>query len=130
MKQQSYKEQFINAALVFIGNPLVFFCALPMLIIRPSLLAALTEIAVLAAHSAGSVRSCRRLEQKYGIKPERFILYSAVPAFLLDIVLVFASRMLFSDILPLIITYVFGGYSLIYTSILAVSVIKNENDRA
>lgn len=129
MKQQSYKEQFINAALVFIGNPLVFICALPMLIFRPSLLAALTEVAVLAVHSAGSVRSCRRLEQKYGIKPERFILYSAVPAFLLDIVLVFASRVLFSDILPLIITYVFGGYSLVYTSILAVAVIENEDDR-
>ena len=130
MKQQSMKEQFINAALIFIGNPLVFVCALPMLIFHPSLFAALIEIAVLAVHTAGSVRSCRRLKQRYGISPGRFILYSAVPAFVLDIVLVFASHVLFSDILPLIITYVFGGYSLVYTAILAVAVIENENDRA
>ncbi len=127
MKQQSIKEQVINVALVIVGNLLVFVCALPMLIFRWG---AVVEIAVLAVHTAGSVRSCRRLEQRYEIKPERFILYSAVPAFLLDIALVFASSMLFSDILPLIITYVFGGYSLIYNAILAVAVIENENDRA
>ena len=130
MKQQSIKEQVINAALVIVGNLLVFVCALPMLIFRPSWFAALSEITVLAAHSSGSVRSCRRLERKYGIKPERFILYSAVPAFLLDIILVFASRMLFGDLYSLMVTYVFGGYSLVYTAILAVAVIKNENGRA
>lgn len=127
MKQQSMKVQFINAALVIIGNLLVFVCALPMLIFRWG---AFIEIVVLAVHAAASVLSCRHLKQRYGLSPGRFILYSAVPAFVLDIVLVFASRVLFSDILPLIITYVFGGYSLVYTAILAVAVIENENDRA
>lgn len=127
MKQQSMKVQFINAALVFIGNSLVFVCALPMLLLRWG---AVIEIVVLAVHAAASVLSCRRLKQKYGISPKCFILYSAVPAFVLDILLVFASRVLFSDILPLVITYVFGGYSLVYTAILAVAVIENENDRA
>lgn len=130
MKQQSIKEQFINAALVIVGNLLVFVCALPMLIFRLSVLAALIEIVVLAVHAAVSVLSCRRLKQRYGITPGRFILYSAVPAFVLDIILSFSSLAIFEGVLPLAVTYVFGGYSLVYTAILAVAVIENENDRA
>lgn len=130
MKQQSIKEQLVNAALVIIGNPLVFVCALPMLIFRSSILAAVIEIVVLAVHAAVSVLSCRRLKQRYGISPGKFILYSAVPAFVINIFLSFASLSIFEGVLPLVVTYIFGGYALVYTAILAAAVIEKENDRA
>lgn len=128
MKEQSIKEQLINAALAIIGNLLVFVCALPMLIFRLSILAAVIEIVVLAVHAAVSVLSYRHLTKKYGISPGKFILYSAVPAFVIDIFLSSASLSIFEGVLPLVVTYIFGGYALVYTAILAVAVIEKEND--
>lgn len=118
--------------LIVFGNLLIFVVPFAMTLFPGLFSAAFWFILVFfAAHVVGSVLSCRRFKCRFGISPGKYIVYGAMPAFVLNVIFavfalifLYAGAESFGDLsyIPFVFSVFCGGYSTIYLIFLAASV--------